>query len=177
MVIERTIRKSSLAPGFVSAEEARSYYDTHLEEYAAPDLVKARQIVVASERAANKILRALKEGADFERLATERSLGPEARFGGNLGYFARGDMPEAFNIVFSMEKGEISESVKSPYGFHILKVEDRTASRQLTFEEVAEDVKKKLTQTKAEQRYYQWLEELRRNAKTEINHDLLEYTD
>jgi len=177
MLIEKTIRLGSHYSGVISTDDARVYYETHRNAYILPERVKARQIVVASKMKAVKILRELKKGAEFEKLAVENSLGPEGRFGGDLGYFARGDMPKEFNVVFSMDKGQVTKVVKSPYGFHIFKVEDKTPARQLTFEEVVDDIKRKITQTKAEQRYYQSLEELKRNAKIKINDHLLEYTD
>ncbi len=176
LLIEKTIRVSSHDEAVISTEEARKHYEIHHEEYILPERVKARQIIVASERTANKILRELKNGKEFEELAVENSLGPEGRFGGDLGYFARGDMPEEFNVVFSMEKGQISEVIKSPYGFHIFRVEDRTEDQQLAFEEVIDDIRRKIGQMRSEQRYYQWLEELKRNAQIEVNHHLLEYT-
>lgn len=176
LLIEKTIRASSHDEAVISTEEARKYYELHREQYILPERVKARQIVVASKRTANKILRELKKGREFEKLAVENSLGPEGRFGGDLGYFTRGDMPEEFNVVFSMEKGQISEVIKSPYGFHIFKVEDRTEDQRLAFEEVIDDIRRKISQMRSEQRYYQWLEELKRNAKIEVNRHLLEYT-
>ncbi len=177
MVIEKTIRIRSHYKGVITTDEARTYYEAHRAEYMLPERVKARQIVTTSERDANRILRELKNGKEFEELALEKSLGPESQFGGDLGYFTRGDMPEEFDVVFSMGEGQVSETVKSPYGFHIFKVEDRVPGRQLAFEEVIDDIKKKIAQMKSEERYYEWLEELKKNAKTKINRHLLEYTD
>ncbi|NIQ37335.1 MAG: hypothetical protein GTN81_01915 [Proteobacteria bacterium] len=177
ILIEKTITVGSRYEGTISTEEAHQYYVAHRSDYILPEQAKARQIVVASRRNADKIMRLLKEGRDFEELAVVHSLGPEGRFGGDLGYFARGDMPEEFNVVFSMKEGQVSTIVKSPYGFHIFKVEGRTPARQLTFEEVTEDIKRKIVQIKSDQLYYKWLEELRRNAKIEKNSHLLEYTE
>ncbi len=176
ILVEKTIRQGSRYEGGISTEEARQYYEAHRNDYMLSERVKARQIVVASRRNADKIISELKKGRNFEELAVENSLGPEARFGGDLGYFARGDMPEEFNVAFSLEKGEISEIVKSPYGFHIFKVEDKTPERQLNFEEVVEDVERKITQMRSEDQYYKWLEGLKRKAKIESNRKLLEYT-
>jgi len=176
ILIEKTIRVNCRCENDPTTEEAHTYYEAHRDKYTLPERVKARQIVVASKRNANKILRELKKGAVFEQLAVENSLGPEGRYGGDLGYFARGDMPEEFNVVFTMEEGNVSEPVQTPYGFHIFKVEDRKPARQLVFEEVKDDIKRKITELKSERLYYQWLEELKKNAKIEINHRLLEYT-
>jgi parvulin-like peptidyl-prolyl isomerase len=177
MRIEKTIAINSNYKGIISTEEAREYYESHPEAYLLPDRVKARHIVVASKRKATQILRKLRKGQEFEKLAVENSLGPEGRFGGDLGYFGKGDMPDEFEVVFSMEKGDVSKIVKSPYGYHIFKVEDKAPGRQLKFEEVIDDVKGKIAQLRSEQRYYQWLEELKKNARIEINRNLLEYTN
>jgi parvulin-like peptidyl-prolyl isomerase len=177
MVIEKTIRIGSHSEDSISMEEARAYYEAHREEYILPQRVRARQIVVASERDANKILRELEKGIPFEQLAAEKSLGPEGRVDGDLGYFGRGDMPKEFDLVFSMEEGEISTAIESPYGYHIFKVEDSTPGRPLAFEEVFDDIKKTIAQTKSDQRYKKWLAELKENAKTKTYQHLLEYTE
>ncbi len=177
MIIEKTIRIGSHYESVITTDEARTYYEARRAEYMLPERVKARQIVTASKRDASRILQELKKGTEFQKLAAEQSLGPESQFGGDLGYFTWGDMPKEFEIVFSMDEGQVSETVESPYGFHIFKVEDRVPGRQLAFEEVVDDIKKKIVEMKSEQRYYQWLEELKKNAKTEINRHLLEYTD
>ena len=176
LLIEKTIRENCQVHDPLGIEEARAYYDTHHDEYFLPERVKARQIVVASKMKAARVLQQLKEGRPFDELAAESSLGPEGRFGGDLGYFARGDMPEEFNAVFSMKIGDISEPIHSPYGYHIFEVVDRKPARQITFDEVVDDIKQKIIQKRSEERYYQWLEELKEKAKIEVNTHLLEYT-
>jgi parvulin-like peptidyl-prolyl isomerase len=176
LLIEKTIRTNCHYEEPVGIEEVRAYYDTHHDEYFLPERVKARQIVVASTMKAARVLQELKEGRPFDELAAENSLGPEGRFGGDLGYFARGDMPEEFNVVFSMKRGDISEPIYSPYGYHIFEVEDKKPERQITFDEVVDDIKRKIMQKRSEERYYQWLEELKEKAEIEINTHLLEYT-
>jgi len=176
LLVEKTIRANCHNQEPVGIEEVRAYYDTHDDEYFLPERVKARQIVVASKMKAARVLQELKEGKPFEELAAEISLGPEGRFGGDLGYFARGDMPEEFNVVFSMKRGDISEPIYSPYGYHIFEVEDKKPERKITFDEVVDDIKRKIVQKRSEERYYQWLEELKEKAEIEINTHLLEYT-
>ena len=176
LLIEKTIRKNCQVHDPLSIEEIRAYYDTHQDKYSLPERVKARQIVVASKMKAARVLQELKEGRPFDQLAAENSLGPEGRFGGDLGYFARGDMPEEFNAVFSIKTGDISEPIHSPYGYHIFEVVDRKPARQITFDEVVDDIKREIIQKRSEERYYQWLEELKEKAEIEVNTHLLEYT-
>lgn len=86
---------------------------------------RARHIVLKTESEANAILKELKQGHDFAELAKEKSIGPSAKHGGDLGYFGRGNMiPEFENVVFNMQKGSISEPLKTAYGYHIIKLED-----------------------------------------------------
>ena len=87
--------------------------------------VRARQIVVADGEEAIQILKRLKKGESFEKVAKEKSLGPEKVNGGDLGYFSQGERPTEFDHVFTMEVGAISEVIKSPYGYHIFKLEEK----------------------------------------------------
>ena len=108
------------------------------EQYAAKgmlDEVRARHILVKTEDEAKAVLAKVKGGADFEKLAREISIDPTAKTnGGDLEYFVQGDMvPEFSNAAFALKKGELSAPVKTQFGFHIIKVEDRRAKK---FEEI-----------------------------------------
>lgn len=85
--------------------------------------VKASHILVKTESEARKILEDLKKGADFAKLAKEKSQCPSKKRGGNLGWFGRGKMvPEFEKAAFSLKKGELSDIVKTQFGYHIIKV-------------------------------------------------------
>ena len=94
-------------------------------------------------RGAEKILSALKNGEDFAELASEHSSDTATKDeGGNLGFFRRGVMDESFEeAAFSLPKGGISEPVETIHGFHVIEVLDRQPAREVTFEEVKEEVK------------------------------------
>ncbi len=160
----------------IDDKSVQQYYMDHIEEYSFPEQVRARQIVVATENEAKSILRRLRKGEDFEGLAKEKSMMPERFYGGDLGFFARGEMPEAFDEVFSLKVGVVSKVIKSPYGYHIFKIEEKVEAKVREFDEVKDEIAHQIRKDKNEQMYYSWLSGLRAKAKIKINKQLLEYT-
>lgn len=145
--------------------------------------VRARHILVQVDKnapmadktaALNKIKKIqadLKKGADFAELAKKNSDDPGSKNrGGDLGYFAKGDMvPEFEKVAFSLNVGQVSEPVLTDFGYHIIKVEEKRASRKLAYEEVENDLKQYLYQKSAQVRYENWLKDLRAKATIKIN--------
>jgi peptidyl-prolyl cis-trans isomerase C len=87
--------------------------------------VNASHILVKTESEANVILFDLQRGKSFEEMAKEKSLCPSGKKGGNLGWFARGQMVKEFEVAaFNMKKGELSKPIKTQFGWHIIKVLD-----------------------------------------------------
>lgn len=88
--------------------------------------VRASHMLVKTMEEAKEILEELKNGASFSKLANERSLCPSKKRGGDLGFFTRGKMVREFEkAAFALKKGEISDAVKTKFGYHIIKVTDR----------------------------------------------------
>ena len=99
--------------------------------------VHARHILVPTEDEAKAILAQLKGGADFATLAKEKSKDPGAADGGDLGYFTKEQMvPEFAEVAFKLDKGQLSDPVKTQFGWHIIKVEDKRIKPTPTFEQV-----------------------------------------
>ncbi len=130
--------------------------------------------MVATEEDARKVVELLLAGTDFATLAREKSTAPEAEHGGDLGYFAMGEMPAEFNVVFGLPKGGISGIVKSPYGFHVFKLEEKRRAGRIGLDEVSQSIAEKLRREKEDMRYKQWLKELRSRTKFEVNYQALE---
>jgi len=87
--------------------------------------VHAGHILVKTEQEAKQIAKEIKEGYDFRKLAMLKSNCPSGKRGGDLGWFGRGKMVRAFELAaFSLKKGEVSEPVKTEFGWHIIKVYD-----------------------------------------------------
>jgi peptidyl-prolyl cis-trans isomerase C len=173
MMIERLLAREVNRRVDVSSAEVRRYYNAHPEEFEKPEQVRARQIVVSTEEEARKVLDSLQQNSDFASLARERSTAPEAEHGGDLGYFALGEMPVEFNVVFSLPKGGVSGIIKSAYGYHIFKLEDRRSAGKIDFDGASKQIVEKLRREKEDLRYKQWLSELRARTKFEVNYQAL----
>jgi peptidyl-prolyl cis-trans isomerase C len=114
------------AKGTVTAEAEQQLYDEAVKSQAAQEEVRARHILVETEDEAKQIVEQIKGGADFAALAKEKSKDPGAADGGDLGYFTRDQMvPEFADVAFKMYPGQLSNPVKTQFGWHIIKVEDK----------------------------------------------------
>jgi parvulin-like peptidyl-prolyl isomerase len=176
LLAEKVIQTFAQFNASIDDKSVKQYYEEHIEEYSFPEQVRARQIVVPTENEAKTILRRLRKGENFEKLAKEESMMPERLYGGDLGFFARGEMPEAFDEVFSLKIGGISKVIKSPYGYHIFKVEEKVEAKVREFDEVKDEIAHRIRKIKSEEIYYNWLSDLRSKARIKINKQLLEYT-
>ena len=127
----------------VSDKDAKKYFDEHKETLAQ---VKASHILVADENTANEVKKKIDDGADFAELAKEYSKDTaNSNKGGDLGYFTKDKMVKEFaDKAFSMKKGEVSEPVKTSYGYHIIKVDDKKD----TADSLKDDISKALNDKK-----------------------------
>ncbi|MBN1621712.1 MAG: peptidylprolyl isomerase [Endomicrobiales bacterium] len=118
-----------------------------------------------------EIKRKLDNGADFRDMVEEYSEDSgSANRGGDLGYFAKGDMvPEFEKAAFSLDVGGISEPVLTDFGYHIIKVEEKRASRKFKYEDAQPDLQQYLYQKNAQKKYEKWIEKLRSKATIKIN--------
>lgn len=138
-------------------EELRDYYASHRHEFVEPPKVVIRQIVVGSENEAKRVA-AKVNSSNFAEMAKELSIAPEAKEGGILGPFAKGDLPSFFDIAFEMKPGAIEGVLKSPYGFHILMLEKKLPRNELRFEGAREKIIASLTQKRRDEDYRKWVE-------------------
>ncbi len=122
----------------VTPDAMRKVYDDAVKQMGNEEEVRARHILVPTEDEAKAILADLKKGAKFEDLAKEKSKDPSAAAqGGDLGYFTKEQMvPEFADVAFKLEKGQLSEPVKSQFGWHIIQVEDKRKKPAPDFEQV-----------------------------------------
>jgi peptidyl-prolyl cis-trans isomerase C len=156
----------------VSDADVKNEYDKNKDQYSEQEQVKARHILVATEDEAKAIITQLKGGAKFIDLAKEKSTEPGAKdSGGDLGYFTKGQMDPAFEkAAFEQKPGTFSEKpVKSQFGYHVILVEDHKAQVQKTFDQVKEDIKKNLPQAKKDEKFKQYLDDLKKNSKIEYS--------
>ncbi|WP_298374501.1 peptidylprolyl isomerase [Azospirillum sp.] len=150
----------------ITAKALDEAYQAYLKQNPPQDEVKAAHILVEKEDEAKAIIAELAKGGDFAKLAKEKSKDSvAAQQGGDLGYFTKDAMVEPFAVAaFAMAKGEVSkEPVKTQFGFHIIKVEDKRTQPAPTLDEV----KPQLEQTLSKDIVTALVEELRAAAKVE----------
>lgn len=175
LLIDKLIQREIDSVIHVSDDEIRDYYNANRDQFQQPLMVHARQIVVATEEEANALRTRLIRGEDFAEVARLHSLSPDAESGGDLGVFAKGQMPEEFDdVVFRYRVGSISSVVKSPYGYHIFKVEDRIRPRLRGIEEVRDEIAAGIFQGRQEAFFKEWLDSLKKQAKIVIYPENLE---
>ncbi|VAX16374.1 Peptidyl-prolyl cis-trans isomerase PpiD [hydrothermal vent metagenome] len=150
----------------VSEPEIKSYFKSNAEEFKWPERVRARQIMVDDETKAEQIRKRLLKKYDFAKMAKAESQSPDAADGGDLGFFGRGQMPPEFEAaLFKLKVGEISEVIKSIYGFHLFVVTKKEKPRAMTYDEARERIRKILMTVKREKEFKNWL----RKIKSELD--------
>lgn len=136
----------------VSEAAAKTFYDDQVKGLKPDEEVQARHILVDSEDKAKEIAEKVRGGADFVALAKENSKDPGSKEdGGMLGYFSRGQMvPQFEDAAFALKKGDVSQPVKSQFGWHVIKLEDRRQKKLPTFDEVKDRIMSSMIYRKAQ---------------------------
>src|SRR6266702_3285872 len=142
----------------------KKVYEDASKQITGEQEVHARHILVETEGDAKAIAEELKKGADFAELAKKKSKDPGASDGGDLGFFTKDQMvPEFSTVAFALEPGKISDPVKSQFGWHIIKVEEKRSRKAPEFEQVKAQIETYVTR-KAQADY---VAKLRETAKVE----------
>lgn len=169
--IEKNLQiKKLLEPQItITDEELLNYFEENKESFNVEEQVNASHILVDSEEKAKEVESKIAAGGEFTELAKEYSTDTSNKDnGGNLGFFGRGEMvPEFENIAFELEIGKISEPVKSDFGFHIIKVNERKEAKEAVFEENKDQVKNTLMEQKLPEAYNSWYEKKSTEYKIE----------
>lgn len=142
----------------ISEEEMKNYFEENKETFNQKEEVRARHILVETEEAAKEVLEKLEAGGDFSELAKEYSLDESNKGkGGELGFFGRGQMVAEFeDTAFSLKVNEISEPVKTDYGYHIIEVEEKKEAKEANYEENKDTIKDMLIEEKIPTVYEEW---------------------
>ncbi|SDG68410.1 foldase protein PrsA [Planococcus glaciei] len=156
----------------ITDEEIKSYFEENKESLAQPAQVEASHILVETKEKADEVAAKLADGGDFAELAKEYSTDTAtAESGGDLGAFGTGEMaPEFEEAAFAMKTDEISEPVETEYGFHIIKVTDKTEAQEATLQNSKEQIKETLFDEALNTEYAAWLSE--KQASYEIENKL-----
>lgn len=161
MIIEKLKGKLSKNKTKVSDKDVEDYYNKNKFQFQDQETVKARHILLKTSKSANEVLAKIKAGGDFTKLAKEFSTDPGSKEnGGDLGYFDRNQMvPEFSKVAFSLKVGTVSEVVKSKFGYHIIKVEDKKKGKQKSLSEVKEQIKTMISQQQEGDIINKWIDE------------------
>nr|BAL56208.1 peptidil-prolyl cis-trans isomerase [uncultured Acetothermia bacterium]BAL59918.1 hypothetical protein HGMM_OP4C554 [Candidatus Acetothermum autotrophicum] len=173
------LRDSVVGPIEPTDQELAAYLEEHRDEYDTPEEVHARHILIrvpenASEaeiaqakKQIEDIKRELEDGADFAELAKKYSQDPgSAQNGGDLGFFGRGQMVQEFeDAAFALEPGQVSDPVRTQFGFHLIKVEEKKPAQHPELTQIRERVLKDYTQAERSKRFEEFYNELKARAK------------
>ena len=165
----------------IEEDELRKYYRENQAKFTDPLEVKIQQIffplppnapreeAAAVQDEARTVLEKSRKGEDFADLAKKYSQGPEASEGGLLGWFKHKELlPELEEAGFKLKIGEISELIRSPAGFHIIRVLERKGGEPRPFAEVQYKIREEMSQDEAEKKFQEWVKDLRARAYIEI---------
>jgi peptidyl-prolyl cis-trans isomerase C len=147
--------------------DIKARYDAEVAKMPPVEEVRARHILVKTEDEAKTVIKELGDGKDFAELAKAKSTDPNKSDGGDLGYFKKGMMvPEFETAAFAMKKGDVSkEPVKTQFGFHVIKVEDKRNAPPPALDQVKDQVKQIVLRDK----YMEILKSTKSAAKIEID--------
>ncbi|MFT3988008.1 peptidylprolyl isomerase [Aestuariivirga sp.] len=159
----------------VTEEEIKAAYDKEAAKVAQTERIRARHILVGTEKEAEDIEARLKKGEKFEDLAKQYSLDGSKDYGGDLGYFTAPEMVPAFSkAAFALKVGEISEPIKTDFGWHIIKLEDRKMGAAQPYDQVKGAIRNVLLRQKVQD----VMDKLRASSKIEIlDEDLKKYAE
>ena len=165
----------------VTDDDAKKYYSEHKSEFETPEQVRASHILIKPDTSdpntdpndaeikakekAQRLLKQIKDGADFATLARANSACPSSTKGGDLNFFNRGQMVPAFDkVAFELKVGQVSECVQTQFGYHIIKVTDRKEADIKAFEQAKDDIIKMLTQKKQSEAAEEYINSLKAKA-------------
>ena len=163
----------------ISSEKLKDVYQENKDSFRTQEMVKASHILVQGQddvslQKINKIRESIESPRDFHRIASECSDCPSYLQCGDLGFFTRGKMVKEFeNIAFELEVNEISQPVKTQFGYHIIMLTERKESKVTDFDEVRESLEKRLQQIDSELKLIRFIKELRSKADILINQEYL----
>ncbi|WP_168735777.1 peptidylprolyl isomerase [Cohnella fermenti] len=157
----RLVFEKRLAP---TEDDLKAYFEENKDSYGEEEQVQASHILLSTKEEAEAVLKQLKEGADFATLAQEKSIDTgSAASGGDLGYFGKGVMNEQFETAaFALKKGEISDVVESPNGFHIIKLVDHKDAVTASYDDVKDQVKNDYLDSKINEGFSDWYTEAKK---------------
>lgn len=153
----------------VEEDEIKKFFDENSENFIVPENISAKHILVDSEEKANEILAEINDGLVFEEAAGKYSSCPSKAQGGSLGSFGKGQMVKEFeDAAFASEIGAIAGPVQTQFGYHLIKVEEKSEKSNKNFEEVENEIRMNLLQAKQGEAYGNHVNELKSKYTVEM---------
>jgi len=176
LIIESLLKKKINVDAQISEADLKQYYEKNKETFKRDREINTRHILLNTEDEARQIKEKILKGEDFAELARRYSIDPSAKTnGGEIGYHPKGTLlPEYEAAAFKLKKvGQVSDIVKTKFGYHIIKLEGIRPPSYVPFEEVKDFIKQKIAQEKQTQALEKYITNLKSTAKITINEDLL----
>lgn len=136
----------------VSESEIVEYFKNHVGEFKRADRVEIRQVLLADEDAAKRV-RATITSSNFAEVASAKSIAPEAVDGGRLGPFSKATLPAIFEVAWHLKPSQISDIIKSPYGYHVIILLAKHSKEELSLDEARPRIASTLLKKKEETEY------------------------
>lgn len=177
MVIDALLEEALKEKSEITEEEIQRYYKENESLFSEPLEIKIRHIFVTSEPVLKEVLTKLSKGESFEKLASQYNVDRTREDGGNLGYIRRGQLAPSFaqfeEAAFSLKrKGDTSDVVRTPYGYHIIRLEDMRGTTKRPLNQVREKIHLFLQTKKRQDAYLEYVKEVKSKAKIMINEKL-----
>lgn len=151
------------------------YYKAHADSFHTKRQVKFEQIVTNDLQKATKLLKRIQQGEDFETVARQDSIAPEAGNGGLVGWVEKGELETTMDkALFSLKPGQVSRVIHSPYGYHIFKVLESRPAGIRPLPEVTSEIEKEISRKTRDAFLGRWLKELRKHFKVAVNPKILQ---
>jgi len=174
LIVESFLKKKVESESTVSDEDMKKFYEQNKDKFKSGEQMKASHILVKTEKEAKDVLAQIKAGGNFEELAKKNSVDSSSAKGGDLGWFGKGSMVPAFEkAALELKENQVSDVVKSDFGFHIIKLTGKRAAGTRPFEEVKDQIKGAIMPTKQQEIFQKIKEELKKSAKINIKEDVL----
>lgn len=171
-ILARGLAESALDQIKISEEEISKYYTENKDKFNAGARVKLRHILVGSEDEAKTILTQLKKGGDFSKLATEKSKCPSSKQGGDLGWATKGMMvPEFEKVAFALKKGQMSDIVKTSFGYHIIMCDDSETGKLMDLSEAKGAIEQQLRNERSGDAVKTLIEQVKKDFPVTINEE------
>ena len=181
VVIENHVEHVIVPAQKVTDAEVQEFYNKNPETFTQPEQVRASHILLTvdakatdadkkkAKAKADELLKKLKAGADFAKLAQDNSGCPSSKQGGDLGYFGKGQMVKPFEeTAFGLKPGEVSGVVETQFGYHIIKLVEKKAASKIAFNDVKAKIADSLKRKKVTEAINATLEDAKKKAKIEL---------